>query len=126
MSAGKVGTRPCLGKRSGGRGEQEEHTGGTSNYSVLSLRLDPFHTFVRSIFCKLETVLKTNTRRAWVAQSVERPTSAQVMISGFVGSGPMSGSVLTARSREPASEFNVSLSLCPSLAHALSLSLKNE
>ena len=79
MSAAKVGARPCLGKRSGGRVEQEEHTGGTSNYSVLSLRLDPFHTFVRSIFCKLETVLKTNTRRAWVAQSVERPDRKSVV-----------------------------------------------
>ena len=33
---------------------------------------------------------------AWVAQSVERPASAQVMISQFVGSSPPSGSVLTA------------------------------
>ena len=32
----------------------------------------------------------------WVAQSVERPASAQVMISQFVGSNPTSGSVLTA------------------------------
>ena len=35
---------------------------------------------------------------AWVAQSVERPTSAQVMISWSVSSSPASGSVLTARS----------------------------
>ena len=34
---------------------------------------------------------------ARVAQSVERPTSAQVMISRFVSSSPASGSVLTAR-----------------------------
>ena len=34
----------------------------------------------------------------WVAQSVERPTSAQVMISQFVGSSPVPGSVLTAQS----------------------------
>ena len=41
---------------------------------------------------------------AWVAQSVKRPTSAQVMISQLVGSSPTSGSVLTARSMEPASD----------------------
>ena len=39
-----------------------------------------------------------------MAQSVERPASAQVMISPFVGSSPASGSVLTARSLEPASD----------------------
>ena len=40
---------------------------------------------------------------AWMAQSVKRLTSTQVMISRFVGSGPASGSVLTAQSLEPAS-----------------------
>ena len=33
-----------------------------------------------------------------MAQLVKRPTLAQVMISQFVGSSPVSGSVLTARS----------------------------
>ena len=33
---------------------------------------------------------------SWVAESVERPTSAQVMISWFVGSSPTSGSLLPA------------------------------
>ena len=37
-----------------------------------------------------------------MAQSVERPTSAQVMISQFMSSSPTSGSVLTAQSLEPA------------------------
>ena len=41
---------------------------------------------------------------AWGAQSVERPTSAEVMISRSVSSSPASGSVLTARSLEPASD----------------------
>ena len=41
---------------------------------------------------------------AWVAQLVECPTSAQVMICQFVSSSPMSGSVLTAQSLEPASD----------------------
>ena len=43
-------------------------------------------------------------RGAWVAQSVERPTSAQVMISRSVSSSPASGSVLTAQSLEPVSD----------------------
>ena len=58
---------------------------------------------------------------AWVAQSVEDPTSARVMISRFVGSRPVSGSVLTPQSLEPASD-SVSLSLCPSSTHAVFLS----
>ena len=47
---------------------------------------------------------------AWVAQSVGHLTSAQVMISRPGSSNPMSGSVLTAQSLEPASD-----SLSPSL-----------
>ena len=58
----------------------------------------------------------------WVAQSVERPTSAQVMISQSMGSSPASGSVLTAQSLEPVSD-SVSPSLRPSPVHALSLSV---
>ena len=38
---------------------------------------------------------------AWVAQSVERLTSAQVMTSPFLGSSPTSGSVVTAQGLEP-------------------------
>ena len=70
-----------------------------------------------------EMGINTVIRGAWVAQSVERPTSAQVMISRFAGSSPASGSVLTARSMEPASvSVSPSLSL-PLPAHAQSLSL---
>ena len=47
---------------------------------------------------------------AWVAQSVEWPTSAQVMISRSMSSSPASGSVLTAQSLEPVSD-----SVSPSL-----------
>ena len=57
-----------------------------------------------------------------MAQLVERPTLAQVMISQFVSSSPASGSVLTAQSLELASD-SVFLSLCPSTARALSLSV---
>ena len=60
-----------------------------------------------------------------MAQSVECPILAQVVISWFVGSSLTQSSVLTARSLEPASD-SVSLSLCPSPAHAQSLSLKNK
>ena len=51
------------------------------------------------------------TRGAWGAQSVKRPTSAQVMISWSVSSSPASGSVLTVHSLEPASD-----SMSPSLS----------
>ena len=59
---------------------------------------------------------------AWVAQFVERPSSAQVMISRPVNSSHPSSSVRTAQTLELALD-SVSPSLCPSLAHALSLSL---
>ena len=63
---------------------------------------------------------------AWVAQSVERLTWAQVMISWFVSSSPASGSVPTARSLGPGFGFCVSLSLCPTPTRALSLSLSQK
>ena len=66
-------------------------------------------------------------RGAWVAQLVERPTSAQVMVSRSVGSSPVMGSVLTVQSLEPASDsVSPSLSAPPPLMLCLSLSLKNE
>ena len=49
-------------------------------------------------------------RGAWVAQSVGRPTLAQVMISRSVSSSPASGSGPMAQSLEPASD-----SVSPSL-----------
>ena len=62
----------------------------------------------------------------WVAQSVKRPTLAQVMISWFVGSSPLSlGPVLTAQSLQLASG-SVSLSLCPSPTPTLSLSVSQK
>ena len=60
-----------------------------------------------------------------MAQSVEYPASAQVMISQFVGLSPESGSVLTVQSLEPASD-SVSPSLSVPLLLTLSLSLKNK
>ena len=56
-----------------------------------------------------------------MAQLVKSPTSAQVMISRFLSSSPMSGSVLTAQSLEPASDsVSPSLSAPPSLPLSLS------
>ena len=64
---------------------------------------------------------------ARVAQSVKRPTSAQVTISRSVSSSPASGSVLTARSLEPASDsVSPSLSAPPLLVLCLSLSLSQK
>ena len=61
----------------------------------------------------------------WVAQSVKHLTSARVMMWQFLSLSPESGSVLTAESLEPASDYvSPSLStppplvlcLCPSLS----------
>ena len=65
-------------------------------------------------------------RGAWVAQSVEDLTLAQVMISLSVSSSPTSCSVLSVQSLKPASG-SVSPSLWPSPIHTVSLCLsKNE
>ena len=62
-----------------------------------------------------------------MAQSVERPASAQVMISQFVSSSPVSGSVLTAQSLEPVSDsVSPSPSVPPKICLSPSLSLKNK
>ena len=60
-----------------------------------------------------------------MAQSVKRPTLAQVTISQFVGSSPVSGSVLTVQSLEPVLDsVSPSLSAPPPLMLCLSLSQK--
>ena len=65
------------------------------------------------------------TRGTWVAQSVKRLTSTQVVISWSVSSSPASGSVLTAQSLEPASHsVSPSLSAPPPFMLCLSLSQK--
>ena len=59
---------------------------------------------------------------AWVAQSIKRLTSGQVMISQFVGLSPASSSVLTVRSLDPALDsVSSSLSAPPLLALCVSL-----
>ena len=73
------------------------------------------------LFC----VLKSSYEGRWMAQSVERLTSAQVMISWFVSSSPASGSMLTAQSLESASDSVFpSVSPPPPLMLCLSLSQK--
>ena len=73
--------------------------------------------------CVSETSVVGGT---WVAQSVKRPTSAQVMISWSRSSSPASGSVLTAQGLEPASD-SVPLSLfAPPHSRLRALSLKNK
>ena len=97
--------------------------------SVLLCRCLSYWTTVRTNN-RLTKKFKKKTwgRGAWVAQLVKRPSLAQVMISRFVGLNPSSGSVLTAQSLEPALDLwlslFLSLSLCPSLAHTVSLSQK--
>ena len=61
-----------------------------------------------------------------MAELVERPTSAQVRISWFMSSSPMSGSVFTAQSLEPASDSVSPCLSAPPPTHALSLSLKKK
>ena len=88
----------------------------------------PFYMYLTAkgqksaIYFKLfrKKIHKNNIRvwGAWVAQPVMRPTSAQVMISQFVGSSHVSGSVLTALSLEPASD-----SVYPSLSAPLPFTL---
>ena len=72
------------------------------------------------------TTQNTDSRGAWVAQSFERPTSAQVMISRLVSSSPTSGSVLTAQGLETASDSLSPLSLLLPCSHPVSLSKINK
>ena len=78
-----------------------------------------------AIFVTLQFLELDFSRGAWVAQSVELLTSAEVMISRSVSPSPASGSVLTAQSLEPASDsMSPSLSDPPSLMLCISLSQK--
>ena len=77
----------------------------------------------------VHTVSNITNWGAWVAQSVKRRTSAQIMISWAQISlhGLKTHIGFCADSSEPGACFGfcVSISLCPSPAHALSLSFKN-
>ena len=67
--------------------------------------------------------LNTDARGAWVAPLVEHPTSAQVTGSQLVSSSPASGS---APNKRACFRFCASLSLCPSSAYALPLSVSQK
>ena len=60
--------------------------------------------------------LNEETKGTWVAQSVEGPTSVQVMVSWSMNLSPLSGSVLTAQTLEPDSD-----SVSPSVSAPLPL-----
>ena len=101
----------------------EEYSPKNKDYGSLLLEISSL-SGIGIPFRSLTQELKATREMSgadWVAQSVERPTSAQVMISQSMGSSPASGSVLTAQSLEPVSD-SVSPSLRPSPVHALSLS----
>ena len=87
--------------------------------SVLTAQsLEPASDSVSPSLSDLPCSLSKINKRwgTWVAQSVEHPTSAQVMISRSVSSSPASGSVLTTQSLEPASDpVSPSLSASPSV-----------
>ena len=73
------------------------------------------------------SLIRNSNRDTWVAQWIERPTSAQAMISRLVSSSPTSDSVMTAQSLEPASDsVSPSVSAPPPLALCLSLSQINK
>ena len=96
-----------------------------SVFSQACKRSLPSLTHVQSLSLKKKWInvkKKKNffKRGTWVAQSGKRPTSAQVMISWFVGLSPASGPALTAQSLEPASD-SVSPSLS-ALPHSCSFS----
>ena len=106
----------CRGRRR----ERGKEGLGKTNYhrEALFMSLD-IHGFDILVYIKFAP-----GRGIWVARSVKRPTSAQVMVSRFVGSGPVSGS---ADSSEPGACFGlcVSLSLSvPPLSHSVSPSQK--
>ena len=82
-----------------------------------------FFCFAR--FCVLSMDSECKCGCPWVAQLVEHPISAEVMISQLVGSSSSSGSVLIAQSLEPASN-SVSPPRCPSPAYTVFLFLKNK
>ena len=85
-----------------------------------------FQVYSKAGVLETTKLLRTNELGgAWVAQLVERPTSAQVMILQPVSSSPASGSVPTARSLEPASDSGSPfLSLLLPCSHSLSLENK--
>ena len=108
-------------------GNLEEMDKFLETYTLPKLKQEEIENLNRPITSKEIKLVIKNLRGAWVARAVERPTSAQVMISRSVSLSPALGSVLTAQSLEPASDsVSPSISAPPPLALCLSLSLKNK
>ena len=125
----RTGTRASQGGRSDGQGKaglasvpvfaQGHIHNGSQDNEVSDI------DFLQRLTVKSVCSKKERKRGAWVAQSVKRPTSAQVTISLSVGSSPASGSVLTAQGLEPVSDsVSPSLSDPPPFMLCLSLSQK--
>ena len=98
--------------------------------TLCEIQENPFWPFLRPVtapllYYKLLLSHIELPRGAWVAQSVKRPTSAQVTISQSMSSSPASGSGLMAQSLEPVSNsVSPSLSAPPPFMLCLSLSQK--
>ena len=81
----------------------------------------------KTMFSSLPLVMQYGVSKTKGEGLVKHPTSAQVMISRFVSSRPMLGSVWTAQSLEPALgsvSSSLSLSVLPPLMLSFSLSQK--
>lgn len=78
---------------------------------------------MKSDLCEDTKLQKKSSWGTWVAQLAKRPTLAQVIISRFMGLSPI-GLCAHSSEMEACFRFCVSLSFCPSPAHALSLSQK--
>ena len=94
-------------------------------FPFLFLSTTLFSIFVMTMYTEKNFVVhsgfKNYTRGTWMAQSVDCPTSAQVMISWFVSSSLTSDLLLSAES----ATAPLSPSLCPFPDCALSLSKIN-
>ena len=115
---GEVGLRMYFEKRAGWicwSIENDVKGREVKNKSKVMLHRSCGDVFRTLEFINYDLQLRLHWRRgAWVAQWVERPTSAQVTISRSVSLNPASGSVLTAQSLAPALD-----SVSPSLSLAL-------
>ena len=90
---------------------------------ILSPSVCPSATHSVSVSLKINKLKKKNIWGAWVVQSVKCLTLAQVMISWFEGLSPVSGSVLTACSLQPAACLRFCVSLSLPLPHSQSACL---
>ena len=133
--ASKSGNRPFFNQSQlSPRGTLPESTGTQTLklhrlvFPLLTyLRTLPLVSFLVSPSQLPFSQLRRRGRGAWVAQSVEGPTWAQVMVSWCMGSSPVSGSVLTAQSLEPVSDsVSPSLALTLPCSCSVSLCLKNK